>query len=785
MSFPRKRSHSGSSGEACHAPVGLLRGALLALEGRPYSQLHALAGRWFQLHPRGGPAVRLRWLHLQPDPFAPGSTCEVTLPLPGGVAAAARLPRAQFGGDARRAPYTAEEQQYYSACRQTAAEDFLLRRLWRGLAAAQQRPGSSDTSYYRYEGALQLARPSSFILPRSAVQISLAPAEGAAEGTLRFCLCVKLPGHGRRIDGGGAWRILEEELWAALAHSVLLPLPGRDYVVDGSLRAHIDLHHNTAYLRRHVTEELHGVAFIANGSCLPRARGHSTLPLTPQHVRGEEAAAGEDHPAAVLFQSPPSLEVTVALPNPVERLPSHPAPPGHTITGMLLPRGLTLIAGGGYHGKSTLLHALSTAVYNAAALDGRSYCVTDDMAVAVRAEEGRSVQQLDVSLFIEHLPAPEHHHRAAPDSAHFATQDASGSTSEAAAMLEAIELGARTLLLDEDTSASNLLARDDRMAALVPRAAEPIRTLREQLPRLKAHPSSPTDDRLSVVMVVGSSGSYFDLADVVLVMDRYRVRDATAQARAIAAGEPGAPPAGPAVALAAFNATRALDYARTFAPFQAPGGAAATPPLSKGAYYRQRYAKPTAPDELQQQQQEQQPLAPLKVTAHRGEALQLTQAARSSYHELTRGGGRTVTETVDVGALEQLVEEGQLDAIAAAVALLYDSGGRPLPPPPPVRYPPRLTAAARPLSPFAQLAHHLEEQLRGHRLEPPRRAGRPSAHPRRRRAAARRGAGGGAEPPPVLALSTVAWDPETEENNVCAYTHYINTNIYIYIYIHQ
>lgn len=128
-------------------------------------------------------------------------------------------------------------------------------------------------------------------------------------------------------------------------------------------------------------------------------------------------------------------------------------PFGNSIRGMGIPEGVTLIIGGGYHGKSTLLQALEQGVYNHVKGDGREYVITRADALKLRAEDGRAVSHLDLSLFIHDLPNGKDTHC-------FSTEDASGSTSQAAGVLEGMEAETSCFLIDEDTSATNFLVRD-------------------------------------------------------------------------------------------------------------------------------------------------------------------------------------------------------------------------------------------------------------------------------------------------------------------------------------
>lgn len=233
-------------------------------------------------------------------------------------------------------------------------------------------------------------------------------------------------------------------------------------------------------------------AFVADGAVLPRESGISDLPMQE----------------AIVFQSPEELRTEISLPHKGK------------ITGMGIPEGVTVIVGGGYHGKSTLLKALEQGVYNHIAKDGREYVVARDHAVKIRAEDGRSVQHTDISMFINHLPNGQ-------DTTDFSTSNASGSTSQAANLVEALESGSHLLLLDEDTSATNFMIRDKIMAQLVSDDREPITTLLRHIRTLYEKYG------VSFVIVVGSSGDYLSVADHVLQMDHYEVKDVTREAQTI------------------------------------------------------------------------------------------------------------------------------------------------------------------------------------------------------------------------------------------------------------
>jgi len=261
-----------------------------------------------------------------------------------------------------------------------------------------------------------------------------------------------------------------------------------------TLYTHIETAEDADFLRNEI-ESLGCVSFIADGSILPRASG-----IDPRPMSAEEA---------VPFKSPPSLSMDVELPNRGQ------------ITGMGILKGVTLIVGGGYHGKSTLLKAVSEGIYNHVPGDGREFVVTNPNAVRIRAEDGRRIEKVDISPFISNLPFGK-------DTKSFSTEDASGSTSQAANILESLEAGAHALLIDEDTSATNFMIRDHRMQELVSKDKEPI------TPFIDMVRSLYTDQRVSTVLVMGGSGDYFDVADHVISMTEYKPSDVTKEAIEIA-----------------------------------------------------------------------------------------------------------------------------------------------------------------------------------------------------------------------------------------------------------
>lgn len=353
--------------------------------------------------------------------------------------------------------------------RREATEDFLLRRF--GAALRSERRGSGRS------GQLKAYRPGPEVLERSAVRLG-------PDGVVQVRFAAGLPARGRRVLGRQARALLVQDVVAA-AEALRL-----DEAAEARRQQHVASVCRQRALRRQL--RAHGlVAFIADGSVLPRASGVTQAPL----------------PGAVPFTSPPELAVT---------LESEQGP----VRGMGVRQGITLIVGGGFHGKSTVLSALARGHLDHVPGDGREAVVSDPQTVKIRAEDGRRVAAVDISPFLGDLPGGR-------STAPFHTDDASGSTSQAAALVEAVESGARLILLDEDTSATNLLVRDARMRALIPPEAEPITPLVARVREL-------AERGVSTVMVVGGVGDWLAVADVVVAMADWVPRDATADAAAIA-----------------------------------------------------------------------------------------------------------------------------------------------------------------------------------------------------------------------------------------------------------
>lgn len=354
-----------------------------------------------------------------------------------------------------------------------AAGDHLTRRVVRAIG--EHAPHGGKTA-----GKLSIDTPGQQVLERTSVVFTNGPSPKVV-----VRMEAALPAQGRRIRGRAAATLLTKAL-PKVINQALLNISHRD--LDDAVTLFAD---QIALREMLVEHDL--VGFIADGAILPRAAGNSDVPAHQ----------------AVPFESPASLQRSFTLPS------------GRELTGMALPRGVSLIVGGGYHGKSTLLRALEHGVYNHIGGDGREFAVTVDDAVALRAEDGRSVANVDIATFIRDLPA-------GTDTTRFSTTNASGSTSQAAGLMEALEAGATTLLIDEDTSATNFMIRDERMRKLVPREKEPITPLLDRIRTLWQ------DQGVSTVLVAGGSGAFLDVVDRVVLLDHYRVFDITSRAQQLA-----------------------------------------------------------------------------------------------------------------------------------------------------------------------------------------------------------------------------------------------------------
>ena len=360
--------------------------------------------------------------------------------------------------------------------RKVALCDFLTRRFFhlsRKLVKGNRGSGKS--------GMIAIDMPGQEVLERTSVIVEPDFIEAR--------LIVGLPAFGRKVAGRHAMEMIDEELTRIVKQSLFFE------AVDALLlQEHIFVNEDADLLRKKMMDDGY-VAFVADDSILPRASGIDQHPMK----------------GAVPFRAPESMRVSYDL--------NH-----RKVSGMAVSGGVTLIVGGGYHGKSTLLNAIERGVYNHIPGDGREFVITNPTAMKIRAEDGRYIEKVDISPFINALPFGK-------DTTRFSSENASGSTSQAANTIEALEAGSKLLLIDEDTSATNFMIRDKRMQELVPKTHEPITPYIDKVHQLYK------EYGVSTIIVVGGSGSYFDVAEKVVCMVEYQPQDLTDKAKNIATSD--------------------------------------------------------------------------------------------------------------------------------------------------------------------------------------------------------------------------------------------------------
>lgn len=356
--------------------------------------------------------------------------------------------------------------------------DYLTRQFEKQVSQYSFRAKGSGKS-----GLLTASHCGQEILSRTACEIT---EKGI---TARFF--VGFPANGRTINATELEKILFDFLPVCIQKSFFY-----SSLNAKELQNYIELAEDQEFIRQTLPAK-NLCAFIADGSILPRESGISSRPMK----------------ASIPFTSPDSLRISINLPHKGK------------ITGMGIPKGITLIVGGGYHGKSTLLNALELGVYNHIPGDGREYVITDATAVKLRSEDGRFIKDVDISMFINDLPNKK-------DTRCFSTLDASGSTSQAAGIVESIEAGSHLFLLDEDTSATNFMVRDAFMQQVIQREKEPITPFLERAEDLYKKAG------ISTILVAGSSGAFFHIADTIIQMDNYVPKDITASVKKLCSQYP-------------------------------------------------------------------------------------------------------------------------------------------------------------------------------------------------------------------------------------------------------
>lgn len=361
-----------------------------------------------------------------------------------------------------------------------ALQDALLRNFARKLAKEDSERSGSGKS-----GKISVAKTTQEILERSACRID------PKTGSLIFRMNIGFPARGRSILASKLVKILFDMLPPLIIHQLIYKHMSEK--LKDHLQSVYELSIDQQEIRKQLSERKLA-AFVADGSILPRLSGASALPMKE----------------AIPFASNPENRITLSLPYHGE------------ITGLAIPEGITLIAGGGYHGKSTLLNALEKGVYDHIEGDGREFVITQSGAAKIRGEDGRAVHHEDISAFIQNLP----NGKSTKD---FVSEDASGSTSQAANVCEAIESGSPLLLIDEDTSATNFMIRDALMNSVISQGEEPIIPFIDRVKEL-------SDQGISTILVAGSSGAYFQPADLVIQMKDYKPINITQKAKEAATG---------------------------------------------------------------------------------------------------------------------------------------------------------------------------------------------------------------------------------------------------------
>ena len=427
-----------------------LKNELFKINGKGYKAYKALEGRYdFKKYV-------LSIDHVQGDPFASPSRVRVIIDNK-----VAQIP----------------EELFDNKNKEIAVCDFLTRLFSKNIRNQNEKIFGSGKS-----GLIEISRCPQEILERTAIIRNKSFFEA------RFY--VGFPARGRSV--------LAREL-EKIIFNIIPNIVESTFIYENidklALINRVKLMEDQCFIRENLKEK--GlVAFVANGSILPRESGISARPLRD----GKK------------FVSPQALEVEFDTPN------------RGKIKGMGIPKGITLIVGGGYHGKSTLLKALELGIYNHIEGDGREFVITDESALKVRAEDGRAITSTDISLFINNLPNGK-------DTVKFNTENASGSTSQAANIIEAIEGKAKVLLIDEDTSATNFMIRDDIMQQLVVKEKEPI------TPFIDVAKSLYKRLGISTILVAGSCGDFFDIADLVIQMDCYEPYEVTTKAKELSRGK--------------------------------------------------------------------------------------------------------------------------------------------------------------------------------------------------------------------------------------------------------
>ncbi|KAI0688579.1 hypothetical protein C8T65DRAFT_674282 [Cerioporus squamosus] len=575
---PPKRHRSDTM---VHGSGSELLRMVRALGGKPYPAYRDLHGSW-----KLQDSV-LFIDHIQADPYAPPSKLRLRVPH-----SIANFPRSVFSNRIRTVAFC----------------DYITRHVCssigqlgsKGAATAADRTHNAGWSSPK-GGRITVDRPGQQVLERTSVLLSPESLTEGDEGGIELRFCASLPAQGRTIMGDAAYELFSRTI-PALATNLKY-----DAYNPQHINAFIDGIEDQEDLRGQVTAS--GlVGFVPNGAVLPRGSGASDTPMAAHSV--------------IPFASPQNLERTFVLPH------------RGAISGMGIPKGITMIAGGGFHvRKSTLLAALARGCYNHVPGDGREFLVTSPNIVSIQGEDGRSITSVDISPFISALPS-------GTATTSFSTQDASGSTSMAAGVVEALECGADTLLFDEDTCATNFLIRDRRMQRLV--SADPITPLVYNVRAMFR------DHGVSSVLVIGGCGDYCDVADLVLEMRNYKCYDITALAKQVAQEIPSAVSEHE---VATFGSVRPR-YLQT----------ASLPPPETKISVRRRTMVDISRRDTTSQEPEALDLSALIQLVHDSQTRAIVAALK---HMRTKFGAASGSLLEMLHALDAVLDEGGLDALVA------------------------------------------------------------------------------------------------------------------------
>lgn len=359
---------------------------------------------------------------------------------------------------------------------QIALADFLARRVQEAIRKHVRSRWSGRLAPLAIDAGGQT------ILARTACVLS--------EDAIEVRLAIGLPSEGRKVLARAAQTLLFEELPSVVAGGLVW------MNLDGDAgRRHVALMDDYLALRDALAP-LGLVAFLADGSVLPREPGFGDGSLRAR---------------AVPLHAPDELAVTVSLPH------------RGAVRGLGIRAGITVVCGGAFSGKSTLVAAIGAGVYPHVPGDGREYVATVPDAILLCGEPGRRIERVDVSAFFREVPQ-RHDVKA------FAVEHATGVEAMAAATAEALEMRTGLVLCDEDDSAVAFLARDALMRQLIPGSQEPLTPLIDHLRPLWRSRG------VSSIVATGGLGDYLAVADTVIVMNGFQPVAETARARTIVAG---------------------------------------------------------------------------------------------------------------------------------------------------------------------------------------------------------------------------------------------------------